>query len=542
MPGDASELAALLDCTAAAALKWLALCGGDSEAAVALYFARNGALPRSAPRRGESLATRTPPLAASSSASAAATAPAAEPTSAAVVAPKPVASAFDADELLVAMDRVEDEEAELSIDGVTLLGDQLRLLRDFQLAVERCAVQRHARSRPTRARVAIVALPSLAAEGEAAISTLDERVEPTMVRLHTGVKLGLRLDATGCFDAEGGLLPAAERAARVAMHAAIGALTLATTPGVSKLAISDELMGDMISLCKLLCTELVFPAIDPGQSRGATPSAKKRAKKHVAAAKLAAAAKTPAKASGKRSGRRGAVAGKSEGGGVGTPARAKATRGATPRSSEKSVSALVALLADACDLFEELLARDTQQDADIVALCGFALGTLYVEGSSAAAQRHTAQLQHHALRVLRAIFSRYPGHRISIVKDVAASLLRLPTSKRALRTFRLHESSDAVQMVSALLLQLTQSVLAHDGGSERAWRDAAAEEAGESAAESDAGSGAEGGGARRRGERGATPSIRSSMEPVAFFYSFVIKHASEKEHGKEYRAVLKVRR
>ena len=89
-------------------------------------------------------------------------------------------------------------------------------------------------------------------------------------------------------------------------------------------------------------------------------------------------------------------------------------------------------------------------------------------------------------------------------------------------------------MVSALLLQLTQSVLAQDDGGNRAWGHAAVEDADESGAES------EGGGARRSGERSAAPSIRTAMEPVAFFYSFVIKHAAEKEHGKDYRAVLKV--
>lgn len=57
------------------------------------------------------------------------------------------------------------------------------------------------------------------------------------------------------------------------------------------------------------------------------------------------------------------------------------------------------------------------------------------------------------------IFSRYDKHRRLLLDDILASIARLPSSKRGLRTFRLN-AEQHIQMLTALVLQLIQCVLA----------------------------------------------------------------------------------
>jgi len=57
------------------------------------------------------------------------------------------------------------------------------------------------------------------------------------------------------------------------------------------------------------------------------------------------------------------------------------------------------------------------------------------------------------------IFSRYDKHRRLLLDDILASIARLPSSKRGLRTFRLNVEQH-IQMLTSLVLQLIQCVLA----------------------------------------------------------------------------------
>jgi len=56
------------------------------------------------------------------------------------------------------------------------------------------------------------------------------------------------------------------------------------------------------------------------------------------------------------------------------------------------------------------------------------------------------------------IFSRYDKHRRLLLDDILASIARLPSSKRSLRSFRL-SAEQHIQMLTALVLQLIQCVL-----------------------------------------------------------------------------------
>lgn len=57
------------------------------------------------------------------------------------------------------------------------------------------------------------------------------------------------------------------------------------------------------------------------------------------------------------------------------------------------------------------------------------------------------------------IFTKYETHRRLLLDDILASIARLPSTKRSLRTYRLN-SEEQIQMLTALVLQLIQCVVA----------------------------------------------------------------------------------
>ena len=56
------------------------------------------------------------------------------------------------------------------------------------------------------------------------------------------------------------------------------------------------------------------------------------------------------------------------------------------------------------------------------------------------------------------LFSKYENHRKLLLDDILASIARLPSSKRSLRTYRLNMATH-IQMLTALVLQLIQCVV-----------------------------------------------------------------------------------
>lgn len=123
----------------------------------------------------------------------------------------------------------------------------------------------------------------------------------------------------------------------------------------------------------------------------------------------------------------------------------KKTKGkkATERSKR-----LVGLLCCYLDVLNEFAAKEPLTDSMVLDICAVTIPTFFMEGGS--------ELQLHALNVVRTIFSRYEKHRTLILEDIFTSLAKLPKTKRTLRTYRLPEDNKAIQMVSALVLQLIQ--------------------------------------------------------------------------------------
>lgn len=89
-------------------------------------------------------------------------------------------------------------------------------------------------------------------------------------------------------------------------------------------------------------------------------------------------------------------------------------------------------------------------DTIILSISSLAVGSFFVE--------NIFDLQAHSLNILGEIFSRYDDHRDSILDDLLLSIVRLPTSKKSLRRYRL-ASGEFIQMFTALILTLVQSVV-----------------------------------------------------------------------------------
>jgi cohesin loading factor subunit SCC2 len=87
-------------------------------------------------------------------------------------------------------------------------------------------------------------------------------------------------------------------------------------------------------------------------------------------------------------------------------------------------------------------------DTIILAISSFTVSCIYVE--------NIFDLQAHSIIILPELFSRYENHRDSILDDLLLSIIRLPTSKKSLRCYRL-PSGESIQMFTALIMHLIHS-------------------------------------------------------------------------------------
>jgi cohesin loading factor subunit SCC2 len=104
---------------------------------------------------------------------------------------------------------------------------------------------------------------------------------------------------------------------------------------------------------------------------------------------------------------------------------------------------LVSLMAD-------LVKRQLLTDTTILHISTLGITPFFVE--------NVPELQLAALRLVTNLFSRYEKHRKLLLDDILASIARLPSSKRSLRSYRLNATTH-IQMLTALVLQLIQCVV-----------------------------------------------------------------------------------
>ncbi|KAG7253271.1 hypothetical protein CRUP_014211 [Coryphaenoides rupestris] len=134
----------------------------------------------------------------------------------------------------------------------------------------------------------------------------------------------------------------------------------------------------------------------------------------------------------------------------------KAKRPKCPSHRQKVVTLLYNKLCDVFRNLSELLSIQLLTDTTVLQMTSMAMTPFFVE--------NVRELQLCSIKLVTAVFARYKKHRQLILEEVFTSLARLPTSKRSLRHFRVNSSGVGteplyIQMVSALVLQLIQSVV-----------------------------------------------------------------------------------
>ncbi|XP_046405626.1 nipped-B-like protein isoform X2 [Ischnura elegans] len=117
---------------------------------------------------------------------------------------------------------------------------------------------------------------------------------------------------------------------------------------------------------------------------------------------------------------------------------------------EKSILTLYNKLHEVVALLAELLNVQVLTDTAVLHVSSLGVSPFFVEGVS--------DLQLSSLKLVTTIFTKYEKHRRLLLDDILASIARLPSSKRSLRTYRL-SSEENIQMLTALVLQLIQCVV-----------------------------------------------------------------------------------
>ena len=125
-------------------------------------------------------------------------------------------------------------------------------------------------------------------------------------------------------------------------------------------------------------------------------------------------------------------------------------RAHTKEVREKSILQVYNKMTELVGLLSELFNIQVLTDTSVLHASTLGVSPFFVESVS--------DLQLSALKLVTVIFTKYEKHRRLLLDDILASIARLPSSKRSLRTYRL-SSEDHIQMLTALVLQLIQCVV-----------------------------------------------------------------------------------
>ena len=128
----------------------------------------------------------------------------------------------------------------------------------------------------------------------------------------------------------------------------------------------------------------------------------------------------------------------------------KQKRARAGASRDDTMLKLYSRFEDIALLFAEVVAAQTLDEGPLFSLASLGVSAFFVE--------NVRDLQLKSLRLVANVFSKYEKHRDAICEDILASLAKLPSSKRNLRNYVISSSGQSIQMISALLLHLIQSI------------------------------------------------------------------------------------
>ncbi|XP_050313224.1 nipped-B-like protein isoform X2 [Anthonomus grandis grandis] len=119
--------------------------------------------------------------------------------------------------------------------------------------------------------------------------------------------------------------------------------------------------------------------------------------------------------------------------------------------SGRGINSLYTKISELVNLLSELMNIQVLTDTSVLHASTMGISPFFVENVS--------ELQLACLKLVTTIFTKYESHRRLLLDDILASIARLPSTKRSLRTYRLN-SEEHIQMLTALVLQLIQCVVA----------------------------------------------------------------------------------
>ncbi len=117
---------------------------------------------------------------------------------------------------------------------------------------------------------------------------------------------------------------------------------------------------------------------------------------------------------------------------------------------DKNILALYNKVTEMTAMLADLIKIQVLTDTTVLHISTLGVTPFFVEA--------VPELQLSALKLVTNLFSKYEKHRKLLLDDILASIARLPSSKRSLRTYRLN-SDTYIQMLTALVLQLIQCVV-----------------------------------------------------------------------------------
>ena len=226
---------------------------------------------------------------------------------------------------------------------------------------------------------------------------------------------------------------------RLGLQAASVLLAAMTAPGVDPRAASEDAIEACVSLLRHHLQRNVLPSLSATGHVLATAiggGGKKRKRGGTAPAPAPAPALVSVSAAS-------AASAPSH---VGLDARQTKKLAKDLKRVYKAVLSTVGLLSALVERVE-LLVRTVQLDDQLVmALCSAALSTLALEpaASPSGAHAHANQaqvVQVASIALVTSVFRRYPRHRAIVVEDLFPLMLRLPTSKKFLRTYSVKSPS-----------------------------------------------------------------------------------------------------
>jgi hypothetical protein len=231
---------------------------------------------------------------------------------------------------------------------------------------------------------------------------------------------------------------------QLSLDAAQAVIGLMAGEHVDKQLLQEECIENCVQLYKHLLTRNILPILDPSIQKDI-----------VVAKKSSAAGDDESDFSDQDMEDAQPKAGKGRGRGRGQGGKkTSAKSGQVVKQLPKLIRGVTGLL----ERLSDLLTVVHIEDKLILQLCASNLSTLFVDATSVkGAAELLGSMQIGALAVMQAIFCNYPRHRQVVLEDLFGLLRKLPNSKRSLRTYKISQGEEKIQMVTALVMLLLQS-------------------------------------------------------------------------------------